>query len=426
LLNYKYLIVGCGMTGDAAVRGIRQADPDGSIGMVGAEPHPPYDRPPLSKGLWKGKRLESIWRKAAEQEAILHLGRTVKTLDLAEKRIVDDRGTIYTFKKLLLATGAAPRRLPIDDDLKSTSGAVTTVFEGGKRRILPIDDDRIVYFRSLDDYLRLRTLSERGNRFLVVGGGFIGAELAAALSMEGKQVTMIFPTEAVSSHLFPASLAGFLSRYYREKGVEVLDSEFLDPESLERRDLTLALKTGHGREIVVDGVVAGIGVQPNVELARAAGLKVADGICVDTSLRTSHADVYAAGDVAEFYNPALDQRIRVEHEDNANTMGAMAGRAMAGESVNYDHQPFFYGDLFDLGYEAVGLIDSRLETVEDWKEPYRQGVVYYLREGRVRGVLLWNVWGQVEAARQLIASTNRFAADELRGRIGGWALGSGE
>jgi NADPH-dependent 2,4-dienoyl-CoA reductase/sulfur reductase-like enzyme len=392
LLNYKYLIVGCGMTGDAAVQGIRQADPDGSIGMVGAEPHPPYDRPPLSKALWKGKRLESIWRKAAEQEAILHLGRTAKTLDLADKRIVDDRGTVYTFKKLLLATGAAPRRLPIDDE-------------------------RILYFRTLDDYLRLRTLTERGNRFLVVGGGFIGAELAAALSMDGKQATMIFPGEAISGHMFPAALAGFLNHYYREKGVEVLDSQYL--ASLEPRDRGLAVKTGHGREIVVDGVVAGIGVQPNVELARAAGLKVADGICVDTSLRTNHTDVYAAGDVAEFYNPALDQRIRVEHEDNANTMGAMAGRAMAGESVSYDYLPFFYGDLFDLGYEAVGLIDSRLETVEDWKEPYRQGVVYYLREGRVRGVLLWNVWGQVEAARQLIASKNCFAADELRGRIAG-------
>ena len=420
MLNYKYLIVGCGMTGDAAVQGIRQADPDGSIGMAGAEPHPPYNRPPLTKGLWKGKRLESIWRKAAEQEAILHLGRTAKTLDLAEKRIVDDRGTVYTFKKLLLATGAMPRRLPIEDDLKSLSGVVTAVYEGGKPRVLPIDDDRIVYFRTLDDYQRLRTLTERGNRFLVLGGGFIGAE-SGRRARDGRQAShddlphrgrQQPPVPRRTGRIPQPGTDG-------EKGVEVLDSEFLDPDSLERRDLALAVKTGHGREIVVDGVVAGIGVQPNVELARAAGLKVADGICVDTSLRTSHTDVYAAGDVAEFYSPALDQRIRVEHEDNANTMGAMAGRAMAGESVNYDYQPFFYGDLFDLGYEAVGLIDSRLETVEDWKEPYRQGVVYYLREGRVRGVLLWNVWEQVEAARQLIASKSSYTADELRGRISG-------
>jgi NADPH-dependent 2,4-dienoyl-CoA reductase/sulfur reductase-like enzyme len=217
--------------------------------------------------------------------------------------------------------------------------------------------------------------------------------------------------------MFPAALAKFLNQYYREKGVEILDGEYL--ASLEPRDRGLAAKTGHGRELAIDGVVAGIGVQPNMELARAAGLKVAGGICVDMTLQTSHADVYAAGDVAEFYNPALDQRIRVEHEDNANTMGAMAGRAMTGQSVHYDYQPFFYGDFFELGYEAVGLIDSRLEMVEEWKEPYHQGVVYYLRDQRVRGVLLWNVWGQVDAARQLIASKNRVTADDLRGRITG-------
>ncbi len=389
--NYKYLIVGAGMTGDAAVQGIRQADPNGSIGMLGAEPHPPYNRPPLTKGLWKGHRLESIWRKDAEQEAILHLGRTATLLDLADKRVVDERGTVYTFKKLLLATGGRPRRLPIDDQ-------------------------RILYYRTLDDYLQLRTLTERGQRFLVVGSGFIGAEVAAALNVEGKRTTLVFPSEAISSHLFPAGLARFLNQYYREKGVEVLDGDYL--ASLEPRDGSLLAKTGHGREIVADGVVAGIGIQPNVELAHAAGLKINNGISVDMSLRTSHPDVYAAGDVAEFYNPALDERIRVEHEDNANTMGVLAGRAMAGQTVSYNHQPLLYGDLFDLGYEAVGLIDSRLETVEDWKEPYRQGVVYYLRQGRVRGVLLWNVWKQVEAARQLIASKKSYAAEELRGRIG--------
>ena len=119
-------------------------------------------------------------------------------------------------------------------------------------------------------------------------------------------------------------------------------------------------------------------------------------------------DIYAAGDVANFFSPALEKRLRVEHEDNANTMGREAGRAMAGKASPYHHLPFFYSDLFDLGYEAVGELDPRLETVADWKEPHREGVVYYLREARVRGVLLWNVWGQVEAARQLIAAPGPF------------------
>ena len=176
-------------------------------------------------------------------------------------------------------------------------------------------------------------------------------------------------------------------------------------------------QTQGDREIVADAVVAGIGIQPNVELAQAAGLEVDNGIRVDRGLRTSHPDIYAAGDVANFYNPALDQRLRVEHEDNANTMGRLAGQAMAGRTVSYDHLPSFYSDLFELGFEAVGEVDARLETVADWKEPYREGVVYYLRDGRVRGVLLWNVWEQVDSARKLIAEAGPFRAEDLRGRL---------
>jgi NADPH-dependent 2,4-dienoyl-CoA reductase/sulfur reductase-like enzyme len=177
------------------------------------------------------------------------------------------------------------------------------------------------------------------------------------------------------------------------------------------------VKTALGRELLVDGVIAGLGIEPNKALAAAAGLEVDNGIVVDALLRTRHPDIYAAGDVANFYNPALGKRIRVEHEDNANTMGKHAGRNMAGEQASYDYLPFFYSDLFDLGYEAVGELDARSTIVADWKEPYREGVVYYLQDGRVRGVLLWNVWGQVDAARQLIAEPGPFRPDDLRGRL---------
>ena len=188
-------------------------------------------------------------------------------------------------------------------------------------------------------------------------------------------------------------------------------------EGLERRGGQIALQTAGGRELLVDGVVAGIGIEPNIALAQAAGLEVDNGIVVDALLRTSHPDIYAAGDVANFANPALGKRMRVEHEDNANTMGRHAGRNMAGEQAPYDHLPFFYSDLFDLGYEAVGELDARLEIVADWKEPFREGVLYYLRDGRVRGVLLWNVWEQVDAARRLIAEPGPFQPNDLIGRL---------
>jgi 3-phenylpropionate/trans-cinnamate dioxygenase ferredoxin reductase component len=393
--HYTYLIVGGGMTAGAAVGGIREVDLGGSVGLIGAESHAPYDRPPLSKGLWKGKPLESIWRKIDAQGVALHLGRQARTLDPSNKRVTDDHGAVYTYDKLLLATGGTPRRLPF----------------GG---------DDIIYYRTLDDYERLRALTEHGQRFAVIGGGFIGSEVAAALALNGKNVTMAFPDDGIGSRLFPADLARFLNDFYRQKGVEVLAGELVTGWEARLGKPVLKARnaqTQAEREIAVDGVVAGIGIQPNVELARAAGLEVENGIRVDRGLRTSQPAIYAAGDVANFYNPALDRRVRVEHEDNANTMGRLAGQAMGGRTVAYDHLPSFYSDLFELGFEAVGEVDARLETVADWKEPYREGVVYYLRDGRVRGVLLWNVWEQVDAARKLIAEAGPFGAVDLRGRL---------
>jgi 3-phenylpropionate/trans-cinnamate dioxygenase ferredoxin reductase subunit len=390
--QYRYLMIGTGMAADAAVQGIREVDPKGSIGLIGADPHPPYDRPPLTKALWKGQPLESIWRKTQSQTVQLHLGRTAKVLDLHNKTVVDDQGTSYTFDKMLLATGGMVRRLPFGED-------------------------QIIYFRTLDDYRRLRMLTEQGptQRFAVIGGGFIGSEIAAALKMNGMNVVMIFPDETIGARMFPHDLGLFLNDFYRKKGVEILTGETVS--GLESHGNQHVLRTRSGKEIAVDGVVAGIGIIPDVTLAREAGLKVDNGIVVDELLRTSHQDVYAAGDVADFYNPALGSRMRVEHEDNANMMGRLAGRNMAGLSEPYHHLPFFYSDMFDLGYEAVGTVDSRLQTVTDWKDPYHKGIVYYLHDGRVRGVLLWNVWEKVPDARELIAASGPFRPEDLKDRL---------
>jgi 3-phenylpropionate/trans-cinnamate dioxygenase ferredoxin reductase subunit len=388
--TYKYLIIGGGMTADAAVTGIRSLDPDGSIGLISDEDSPPYNRPPLSKKLWKGMQIEKIWRKAADSNAALHLRRKAVALDPGAKRVQDDQGTVYTYDKLLLATGGAPRRLPY----------------GG---------DQIIYFRYLNDYYRLREISARGGRVAVIGGGFIGSEVAAALAMNGVQVVMIFPEATLGANIYPPGLSQYLTDYYRQKQVDIQAGEAVI--GLEARNGHLALSTRSGSEIVVEGVVAGIGIIPNVELAQAAGLQVENGIVVDESLRTSSPDIYAAGDVANFYNPALGKRVRVEHEDNANTMGRAAGRNMAGAAEPYHYLPYFYSDLFDLGYEAVGELGRRLNVVEDWAAPNQKGIIYYLQDGRVRGALLWDVWGQVEAARQLIAEPGPFTPQDLKGRL---------
>jgi NADPH-dependent 2,4-dienoyl-CoA reductase/sulfur reductase-like enzyme len=180
-------------------------------------------------------------------------------------------------------------------------------------------------------------------------------------------------------------------------------------------DLTVV--TASGRRIAVNAVVAGVGVLPNVELAETAGLEVDNGIVVNEFLQSSHVDIYAAGDIANFYDEVLRIRRRVEHEDAANSMGKAAGRGMAGQVEKYTYSPMFYSDLFELGYEAVGELDSRLETVADWQKKFDTGVIYYLKEKRVRGVLLWNVWGKVDEARDLIAQGKEFSPKELQGLI---------
>ncbi len=394
-MHYKYVIVGGGMTGDAAIGGIREVDSDGSIALFGDETVEPYNRPHLSKGLWHGKSLDDIQRDTNRDGVDLHLGRRIVSLDVESKTVTDDQGNSHSFDKLLLATGGTPRRLPF----------------GG---------DAVIYFRTVDDYRRLRGLADRGEHFLVVGGGFIGSEIAASLTHSNKRVTMVFPEQSIGSAIYPADLSAFLNDYYREHGVEVLSGHVVS--NVENRGDRVAVTvspndSSETREIVVDGVVAGLGIEPNVELAQQAGLAIGDGIPVDSGLNASHPDVYAAGDVANYCNDVLERRIRVEHEDSANTMGAAAGKAMAGAGEPFSNIPYFWSDMFDLGYEVMGHIASDMETVADWKDEFKEGVVYYLEGTRVRGVLLWNMWDKWGPAGDLVADAGPHSAADLMGGI---------
>ena len=394
-MHYKYVIVGGGMTGDAAIGGIREVDTQGSIALFGAETEVPYNRPHLSKGLWHGKSLDDIQRDTNRDGVDLHLGRRTESLDLDSKTVIDDQGVSYTFDKLLLATGGTPRRLPF----------------GG---------DSVIYFRTVDDYRRLRTLADSGDNFLVIGGGFIGSEIAASLAHSEKRVTMVFPEPSIGSSIYPADLSAFLNDYYREHGVEVLSGHMVTNIETQGDRVAVTVTSSDSsdsREIVVDGVVAGLGIEPNVELAQQAGLKVDDGILVDRNLNVSHQDVFAAGDVANYSNDVLERRLRVEHEDNANSMGAAAGKAMAGAGEPFSNIPYFWSDMFDLGYEVMGHIDSSMETVADWKDEFKEGVVYYMEGSRVRGVLLWNMWDKWDPAGDLVADTGPFQPADLMGRI---------
>jgi 3-phenylpropionate/trans-cinnamate dioxygenase ferredoxin reductase subunit len=372
-METKYLVVGGGMTADAAVKGIREHDVDGSIVLVGAEAHPPYKRPPLTKGLWSGGDEAKIWKNTADAGADLILERRIVALDLAARRATDDQGDDYGYDKVLLATGGTPRRL------------------GGA-------DESVIYYRTLDDFHALKQITDGGANVVVIGAGFIGSELAASLTSAGAKVTMVFPEAGVTARVLPDGLARFVTGYFREKGVEMLNEETVASVA------GTTVQTGSGRTLEADAVVAGLGIVPNVELAEKAGLPIDNGIVVDKFGRVGgRDDVFAAGDVANYPNLVLGDQFRVEHEDHANTHGRVVGANMAGANQPYDHLPFFYSDLFDLGYEAVGEVDARLATVETWEEPNRKGTIAYVDDaGRPRGFLLWNVWDKVDAARELI------------------------
>ena len=382
MTKFKYIIIGGGMAGDMAARGIREHDEEGTIALFSSEEFPPYDRPPLTKGLWiAGDTVEDIDRETKDLGVEIFLNSEVIKIDRDEHHITTRSGEVFEYERLLLATGGSPRR-----------------FQSGP--------PEIIYYRYRTDFEHLKREATATKQVSVIGGGYIGSEIAAALAANGHEVTMFFPEKGLLGRILPEEIAEFVSSEFTRNGIT------LHPEStvrsIERPD-RFKIQLESGSVFETDIVIAGLGIIPNIQLAHDAGLLTSNGIEVNEFMQTSDPDIFAAGDVANIYNPSLGIRRRVEHEQNANRTGKLAGLAMAGAPKSIgDFLPMFYSDAFDISWEGVGEVSANMEHHIVWEEPFKVGAIYYLTDGYVRGAIMWNQWGKLKEVRSLIRSGKRF------------------
>ena len=388
---YDQVIIGGGMVADAAARGIREIDPDSSIVVLSADVEPPYARPALTKKLWTDDDFswqDAELRTAEDTGAEVRTGVFVDRIDTEAHEVVLAGGERVRYGRALLATGGIPSDLGLPES------------------------ERIVAFRSAGDYRTVRSWADDGAHVAVVGGGYLGSEIAASLVQNGARVTLVVPEQSPLGELLPASLAGTVQAWFEAAGVQLRRGVRVDSGTA--HDTGVELVLDDGSTLAADAAVIAVGIRPETLVAERSGLELGDGVRVDSSLQTSAADVYAAGDTAEYPDPILGRR-RVEHVDNAQEMGRIAGRVLAGAEEHYDHTPYYYSVLFGTRFEAVGSLDSSLATVEDLRDG--RGVVYYLDGPLPVGVLLWDVEGARDAARATIASGSVADPEELRGRI---------
>jgi 3-phenylpropionate/trans-cinnamate dioxygenase ferredoxin reductase subunit len=380
-----FVIVGASLTGAKAAETLREEGFDGRVVLLGAEPERPYERPPLSKDYLRG---ESEREKAYvhpesfydEREIELRTGTIAEAVDTGARAVTLAGGERLRYDRLLLATGAEPRRLDVP-------GA---------------DLEGVLYLRTLADSDALRARLDAGGRAVVVGAGWIGAEVAASARERGVDVTVIEPLAVPLERALGRELGAIYRDVHRDRGVELLLGTGV--EAFEGDGRVTGVRTSEGRTIECDFAVVGVGVVPRVGLAQAAGLAVDDGIVVDANLRTSAPDVFAAGDVANAEHPFYGRRIRVEHWANALNQGPAAARCMLGKDAPYDLVPYFFSDQYDTGMEYSGYATSWDEVVFRGDPAGREFIAFWVADGRVVAGMNFNVWDVNDQIQALIRS----------------------
>jgi 3-phenylpropionate/trans-cinnamate dioxygenase ferredoxin reductase subunit len=380
-----FVIVGASLAGAKAAEELRERGFDGRVVLIGAEPERPYERPPLSKDYLRGdSERDKAYVHGAdfydERDIELRTNSTVTAIDPGDGKVTLDGSEELAFDRLLLTTGAEPRRIPV-------RGAE---LEG------------IHYLRTMADSDALRERLKDGARVVVVGAGWIGSEVAASARQRGLEVTMIDPLELPNERIFGPEIGAFYRDVHANHGVKLMLGDGV--EGFEGAGRLERVKTTSGQQIECDFAVVGIGVVPRTDLAREAGLEVDNGVVVDAGLTSSAPNVLAAGDLANAWHPFYGQRIRVEHWANALNQGPAAARAMLGEQVSYERLPYFFSDQYDVGMEYSGYTTSWDEVVFRGDRDAGEFVAFWLADHRVVAGMNVNVWDVNEHVQALIRS----------------------
>ncbi|MGK5088512.1 FAD-dependent oxidoreductase [Bdellovibrionota bacterium FG-2] len=401
---YKYIVIGAGLAGASAIEGIREVDPDGSILLLGSEKHPPYHRPPLSKQLWPNRSPNKSNEKSKLADIFIFnkdyflknkihwkFGTRALSIDREKKSLTDNFSTTYHYHKLLLTTGGEPRVLDVP---------------GGNLSSL-------CYFRTLDDFTHLFKEAQHGKNVLVVGGGLLGCELAEALTNNGLEVTMLFPESTLCAKVFPEDLGRSLLQRFREHGIHIC-TEDRAISFEKKKDNHILTRTFSDRELLSDLVVVSAGISPEDALGKTAGLLATHGYDVNESGQTSDPDIYAAGDCCNFPCAALNECLRFEHWEHAKNQGKLIGRnaampapeimAPVADSQAYTTLPSFSTTLCGVHFECIGDLETHLVTTAEWDVEYERGILYYLGDGKIRGVITCNIANKMNWARELITT----------------------
>jgi 3-phenylpropionate/trans-cinnamate dioxygenase ferredoxin reductase component len=390
-----FIIVGASLAGAKAAEELRIRGFDGRLLLIGSEPERPYERPPLTKDYLRGEseRVKAFVHEPdfyEQHEIELMTSTTVTGIDARTGRVTVERGRELEFDRLLLTTGAEPRRL-------RTPGA---------------DLDGVYYLRTIADCDVLRERLDAGGHVVVVGAGWIGCEVAASSRQLGLEVTMMDPLPLPNEPVFGQEIGSFYRDVHAQHGVELLLGEGV--ESFEGDDTVTHVRTASGKTVECDFAVVGVGVVPRIELGQAAGLEIDNGVVVDETLQTSAGNIFAAGDVANARHPFFGRRIRVEHWANALNQGPAVARAMLGDGASYDRIPYFFSDQYDVGMEYSGYAAEWDEVVFRGDRDGGEFIAFWLHDGRVVAGMNVNVWDVNEEVQSLIRSGQRVDFGALR------------